>query len=95
MKTYVVVLIALFAFVHCVDGSDLRTKQEGPVKTEFREEEGYCRTENNRVGNPSYLKARNEAQCKNFCKSFSLCQAVEYREKDRECEIHYREKRGY
>ena len=27
MKTYVVVLIALFAFVHCVDGSDLRTKQ--------------------------------------------------------------------
>ena len=27
MKTYVVVLIALFALVHCVDGSDLRTKQ--------------------------------------------------------------------
>ena len=92
MKTYVVVLIALFAFVHCVDGSDLSTKQEGPVKTEFREEEGYCRTANNGKGNPSYLKARDEAQCKNFCKSFSLCQAVEYREKDRECEIHYREK---
>ena len=68
MKTYIVLLIAVSAFVQGVYGSDLRAKLN-VHGNDFKELAGYCRTANNRGGNPTYFSGISLDECKQKCVS--------------------------